>query len=82
MDKNETYDFIGHMADGLFKHSIQLKLSQLRSILKDKGKEIGEGRGMASCVTGAYNYWEEKDLSVAKAIAHTYTDRYGNIAWM
>lgn len=81
MDKNETYEFIGHLADGLYKHKIQLKFSLLKAILKDKGKEIGDGRGMASCVTGAYNYWESKDQTIADAIALSYTDRFGNISW-
>ncbi len=82
MDTNQTYEFIGQMADGLYKHKIQIKFSALRKVLKDKGREIGEGKGMASCVTGAYNYWERKDPSIAKAIAHTYTNKDGNLSWM
>jgi hypothetical protein len=81
MDKNETYEFIGQLADGLAKHELQLKLSLLRVILKDRGKEVGEGKGMGSMVRGAYNYWNKKDPEIAKAIANTYTNRFGNLAW-
>ena len=82
METNEAYEFIGKLALALYSQKIQLKFSSLRAILADMNIHYGEGRGMAAGVRGAYHYWEKKDPLVHTAIAHTYTDRNGDISWM
>ena len=81
MEKQEVYEFIGNMADGLYKNKIRIRFGRLRQILRDKGKEVGPRKGMASTVRGAYNYWMEKDEAIAEAVAFSYTNQQDQLAF-
>ncbi len=77
----DVYDFIGELAIALYSKKIQISLGSLRSILLDKGKDYNNNRGMATGVSAAYRRWKDKDPVVYHAIAYTYTDKDGNLAW-
>ena len=47
----------------------------------DRGKDYVNNRGMASAVSAAYRRWKTKDPIIYYAIAYTYTDKEGNLAW-
>ena len=79
--QEEVYDFIGELAIALYSKKIQISLGSLRSILLDKGKDYNNNRGMATGVAAAYRRWKDKDPVVYHAIAYTYTDKDGNLAW-
>lgn len=81
MTNDEIYDFIGELAIALYSKKIQISLGSLRTIMLDKGKDYVNNRGMASAVSAAYRRWKEKDPIIYYAIAYTYTDREGNLAW-
>ncbi len=81
MTNDEIYDFIGELAIALYSKKIQISLGSLRIIMLDKGKDYVNNRGMASAVSAAYRRWKEKDPIIYYAIAYTYTDREGNLAW-
>lgn len=81
MTNNEIYDFIGELAIALYSKKIQISLGSLRTIMLDKGKDYVNNRGMASAVSAAYRRWKEKDPVIYYAIAYTYTDKEGNLAW-
>ena len=77
----DVYDFIGELAIALYSKKIQISLGSLRSILLDKGKDYNNNRGMATGVSAAYRRCKDKDPVVYHAIAYTYTDKDGNLAW-
>ena len=81
MTNVEIYDFIGELAIALYSKKIQISLGSLRAIMLDKGKDYVNNRGMASAVSAAYRRWKEKDPIIYYAIAYTYTDKEGNLAW-
>jgi len=81
MTTDEVYDFIGELAIALYSKKIQISLGSLRAILLDKGKDYSNNRGMASAVSAAYRRWEKKDPIIYYAIAYTYTDKDGELAW-
>ena len=81
METNEIYEFIGELAIALYSKKIQISLSSLNQILDDKGNGYGNNRGLASGVSAAYRYWEEKDPVIHHEIAYTYTDRNGDLSW-
>ena len=81
MTNNEIYDFIGELAIALYSKKIQISLGSLRTIMLDKGKDYVNNRGMASAVSAAYRRWKVKDPVIYYAIAYTYTDKEGNLAW-
>ena len=81
MTNNEIYDFIGELAIALYSKKIQISLGALRTIMLDKGKDYVNNRGMASAVSAAYRRWKVKDPVIYYAIAYTYTDKEGNLAW-
>lgn len=80
-NNEEVYEFIGELAIALYSKKIQISLGALRVILADKGRDYNNNRGMASGVKAAYSRWKEKDPVVYHAIAYTYTDKDGNLAW-
>ncbi len=80
-DKESVYDFIGELAIALYSKKIRISLNSLKHILADKGKTYTSNRGVASSVSAAYRHWEKKDPVIFYAIAHTYTDKDGNLAW-
>lgn len=76
------YEFIGKLAIAVYPHEIQISLRSLRSILSERGSDYESGRAMASGVSAAYSYWEEKGEPVIHhAIAHTYVNDEGQLAW-
>jgi len=81
MEKEEIYDFIGELAIALYSKKIQISLSSLNSILRDKGAEYGNNRGLGSGVSAAWRHWKEKDPVIHHAIAYTFRDKDGNIPW-
>ncbi len=81
MTNDEIYDFIGELAIALYSKKIQISLGALRAIMLDKGKDYVNNRGMASAVSAAYRRWKSKDPIIYYAIAYTYTDKEGNLAW-
>lgn len=82
METNSTYEFIGQLALCLYNGHITISLSSLNSILEERGMEYGSNRGLASGISAAYRYWEEKEnLVIRHAIAHTFVDRNGHPAW-
>ena len=81
MTNEEIYDFIGELAIALYSKKIQISLGSLRAIMLDKGKDYVNNRGMASAVSAAYRRWKTKDPIIYYAIAYTYTDKEGNLAW-
>ena len=81
MEKNEIYDFIGDLAIVLYLKKIQITLSSLNSILKDKGAEYGNNRDLGTGVSAAWRHWKEKDPVIYHAIAYTFRDKNGNIPW-
>lgn len=81
MTNDEIYDFIGELAIALYSKKIQISLGALRAIMLDKGKDYVNNRGMASAVSAAYRRWKTKDPIIYYAIAYTYTDKEGNLAW-
>ena len=81
MTNEEIYDFIGELAIALYSKKIQISLGALRAIMLDKGKDYVNNRGMASAVSAAYRRWKTKDPIIYYAIAYTYTDKEGNLAW-
>ena len=81
MTNDEIYDFIGELAIALYSKKIRISLGALRAIMLDKGKDYVNNRGMASAVSAAYRRWKEKDPIIYYAIAYTYTDKEGNLAW-
>ena len=56
MTQEETYEFVGKLAVGLYSQDIRISLNSLRNVLADQGKNYGSGRAMASGVDAAYNY--------------------------
>ncbi len=81
MTNDEIYDFIGELAIALYSKKVQISLGALRAIMLDKGKDYVNNRGMASAVSAAYRRWKTKDPIIYYAIAYTYTDKEGNLAW-
>lgn len=81
MDKEEIYDFIGELAICLYSKKIQISLSSLNSILEDKKCKYGNNRALARAVTASYKRWSVKDPVIYHAIAFTYVDKDGNLAW-
>ncbi len=81
MTNEEIYDFIGELAIALYSKKIQISLGALRAVMLDKGKDYVNNRGMASAVSAAYRRWKSKDPVIYYAIAYTYTDKEGNLAW-
>jgi len=81
MEKNEIYDFIGDLAIVLYLKKIQITLSSLNSILKDKGAEYGNNRDLGAGVVAAWSHWKEKDPVIYHAIAYTFIEKNGNIPW-
>ena len=81
LKENEIYDFIGELAIALYSKKIQISLGSLRAIMLDKGKDYVNNRGMASAVSAAYRRWKTKDPIIYYAIAYTFTDKEGNLAW-
>ena len=81
MTNEEVYDFIGELAIALYSKKIRISLGALRVILADKGRDYNNNRGMATGVSAAYRRWKDKDPVVYHAIAYTYTDKDGNLAW-
>lgn len=81
MTNDEIYDFIGELAIALYSKKIQISLGSLRAVMLDKGKDYVNNRGMASAVSAAYRRWKVKDPVIYYAIAYTYTDKEGNLAW-
>ncbi len=81
MTNDEIYDFIGELAIALYSKKVQISLGSLRAIMLDKGKDYVNNRGMASAVSAAYRRWKTKDPIIYYAIAYTYTDKEGNLAW-
>jgi hypothetical protein len=82
MSKIETYDFIGELAIALYSKKIQISLSSLNEILKDKSSDYGNNRGLGAGVSAAWRHWKEKDPVIYHAIAHTFTDKHGNLPWL
>ena len=81
MDK-KVYEFIGDLAIALYSKKVTVSLSSLNQILSDnRFDNYGSNRGLAAGVAAAYRYWGEKDPVVHHAIAYTYRDRDGNLAW-
>lgn len=80
-NNEDVYDFIGELAIALYSKKIRISLGALRTILAEKGKDYNNNRGMASGVSAAYRSWKDKDPVVYHAIAYTYTDKDGNLAW-
>lgn len=81
MDKEEIYDFIGELAIALYSKKIQISLNSLNSILDDKNCSYGNNRALAKAVTASYTRWKIKDPVIHHAIAYTYVDKNGNLAW-
>ncbi len=83
MTNEEIYDFIGDLAIALYTKQIPISLSSLNSILKDKGCEYGNNRGLGAAVSAAWRHWQtkDKDQVIHHAIAYTYRDKDGNIPW-
>lgn len=81
MSKEEIYDFIGTLAIALYSKNIQISLSSLNSILKDKNSEYGSNRALASAISASYSRWKIKDPVIYNAIAHTYVNKDGELAW-
>lgn len=81
MSKKKTYDFIGELAIALYSKKIQISLSALNAILKDKGNEYGNNRGLGAGISAAWKYWKEKDPVIHHAIAHTFVNKNGNPQW-
>lgn len=81
METKEVYEFIGELAITLYARKIQISLSSLNQILKDRGNEYGNNHGLAAGVSAAYRFWEKKDPVIHHAIAYTYTDKNGELPW-
>jgi len=81
MKIDDTYELIGELAIALYSKKIQISLTALNAILKDKKLEYGNNRGLASGVSAAWRYWEKKDPVIHHAIAHTYVDKEGKPPW-
>ena len=81
MTQSEIYDFIGELAIALYSKKIQISLSALNEILKAKGAEYGNNRGLGQGVSAAWDHWEKKDPVIHHAIAYTFTDKDGNRPW-
>ena len=82
MSKEQTYELIGKIAGALYGQRVRISLASLNAILRDHKAGYGSTRGLAKGVTAAYEQWERNgDHITAEAIAHTFTDRNGNLAW-
>ena len=81
MKKKEIYNFIEELAIALYSQKIQISLSSLNQILKDKNSEYGNNRGLASGVAASWRYWKKNDPVIHYAIAHTFIDKNGNLPW-
>ena len=81
MQKSEVYDFIGELAIALYSKKIQISLSALNEILKDKGEDYGNNRGLGAGVSAAWRHWKDKDPVIYHAIAYTFTDKNGELPW-
>ena len=78
----ERYKFIGDLAMVAYSQKISISFSALKQVLVDNGyRKYGNNRAVARGVSAAYRYWKEKDPVVPSAIAHTYRDAAGNLAW-
>lgn len=82
MTKEETYDFIGHLAIALYTSKIKINLTSLNTILRERDADYDSNRGLAAGVGAAYRHWKEKDPVVYHAIAYTYTNQNGDLSWM
>jgi hypothetical protein len=79
---DKIYEFIGNLAIALYSKKITISLSALNQVLSDNRLEsYGSNRGLAAGVSAAYRYWEKTDPVVHHAIAYTYRDQDGNLAW-
>ena len=81
MNKEEIYDFIGELAIALYSKKIRMSLSALNEMLNDRDAAYGNNRGLASGVAAAYRHWKEKDPVVHHAIAFTFRNKDGQLAW-
>ena len=81
MTKDDVYDFIGELAIALYSQKITISLSALNSILEDKGAAYGNNRGLAAGVSAAWRHWEKKDPVIHHAIAYTFRNKSGDLAW-
>jgi len=81
MNKIEIYDFIGELAIALYSKKIRISLSSLNEILRDKGAEYGNNRGLGAGVSASWRHWKDKDPVIYHAIAHTFTDKNGDLPW-
>ena len=81
MKKSEVYDFIGELAIALYSKKIQISLSALNEILRDKGEDYGNNRGLGAGVSAAWRHWKDKDPVIFHAIAQTFTDKNGDLPW-
>lgn len=62
MKKEDIYDFIGTLALALYSKNIQISISSLNSILKDKNSEYKSNRALASAISASYRRWKKKTL--------------------
>lgn len=81
MERQEIYEFIGELSIALYSKKIKISFTALNAILTDKNAAYGNNRGLASGVSAAYRYWERNDPVIHYAIAYTFSDKNGNLAW-
>ena len=81
MTKEEVYQFIGELSIALYSQKIQISLTSLNQILKDKNSEYASNRGLARGVSASWRYWKKKDPVIYHAIAYTFLDKNGNLPW-
>ena len=67
-----AYEFIGTLALALFVSDMEIRVSTLQKMLRDKGMHDGEKHGRAQVVCTAYEYWEDNPR-VQQAIAAALT---------
>ena len=82
MTKEATYDLVGHLAVAFRERGITVTFATLNAILRDQKASYTSTRGLATGLSAAYDHWKRKgEQGVSDAIAHTFTDRNGDLAW-
>ena len=81
MTKKERYSYVGNLAIALFSQDIKITLTSLNQILKDENADCGSNRGLAKVVRASYDYFKDTHPKTSSAIAHTFTNKWGNACW-
>ena len=77
-----SYKFIGKLAKKYYAEDSQITFSELNSLFAAEDlKTYKNNWAVSKCVKAAYHKWKEKDEEIAHAVAVTFTQDDGQLAW-